>query len=124
MISRSFVDLMFILLCAVTSLLTQSSNLRSLRIDPADAGTGGTRAVSAASIEVVSVSDEALEFRGERRSSAADIRAAADVDMLLLLVPEHDKVSHHRVLALWRDLTRLGLRVELGVKASSGGSTS
>lgn len=122
--SRSFVDLMFILLCAVISLVTQATNLRSLRIDPADAGTGGTRAVAGSSIEVVAVSDEALDFRGQRLTSADEVRAASDPDMLLLLVPEHERVSHHRVLALWRDLTRLGLRVELGVKATSGGSPS
>jgi hypothetical protein len=122
--SRSFVDLMFILLCAVISLVAQATNLRSLRIDPADAGTGGTRAVAGSSIEVVAVSDEALDFRGQRLTSADEVRAASDPDMLLLLVPEHERVSHHRVLALWRDLTRLGLRVELGVKAKSGGSPS
>ena len=121
---RSFVDLVFIILCALAVLLDQSIAVRGLRADPADVGSGGTEAIALEDMEVLVVGDEAFGLGGEEYPDAGSAVAAAGPDKPIVVVPESDSVSHHRVVEVWWDIRRTGRHVELGVRASGEGEGS
>jgi hypothetical protein len=118
MMMRSFVDLVFILLCATVVLLTQSVTLKGLKADPTDIGDGDAHTIDSSRTEILVVSDEWVGLGGAKFSTpdAALASVAQDPDVTVVIVPEHADVSHHRVIGTWWDLKRSGLHVELGVR--------
>ena len=124
MMYRSFVDLVFIILCALAVMLDQSIAVRGLRADPADVGNGGTEEIALEDMEVLVVGEEAFGLGGEEYADAGSAVAAAGPDAPIVVVPESDSVSHHRVVETWWDIRRTGRHVELGVRASGEGEGS
>lgn len=123
---RSFVDLVFILLCAVVVVLTQSVPLKGLKADPTDVGDGEAHAIDSGVTEILVVSDDWIGFNGEKFDGleSAAKRLSSDVNATTVVVPEHAEVSHHRVIRTWWELKRAGRHVELGVRPESGESRS
>lgn len=126
MMLRSFVDFVFILLCATIVLLTESVALKGLTADPTDVGDGDAHAIDANRTEILVVSDEWLGVGGERFTApeSAVARLSQDRDVTIVIVPEHSSVSHHRVIGTWWDLKKTGRHVELGVRPESSKSRS
>jgi hypothetical protein len=126
MMFRSFVDLVFILLCAVVVILTQSVPLKGLKADPTDVGDGEANSIDSGVTEVLIISDDWIGLNGER-FDALDVavrRLSSDPGAITVVVPEHADVSHHRVIRAWWDLKKTGRHVELGVRPESGASRS
>lgn len=119
MVSRSFVDLIFILLCAVVVLLTQSVRLHAMKVDPVKVGSGGSRSVAGSSIEIVAISDDMISVSGKQYKDIQSFLQAVDIDAHLLIVPENNKVSHHRVIKAWWEIQQHGRQVELGVSPTN-----
>lgn len=126
MMFRSFVDLVFIMLCAVVVILTQSVPLKGLKADPTDVGNGEAHSIDSGVTEILVVSDEWIGLNGERFEAleAAVEHLSSDSGATVVVVPEHADVSHHRVIRTWWDLKRTGRHVELGVRPESGESRS
>lgn len=126
MMFRSFVDLVFIMLCAVVVILTQSVPLKGLKADPTDVGDGEAHSIDSGVTEILVVSDEWIGLNGARFDSieAAMKRLSNESDATTVVVPEHADVSHHRVIRAWWDLKKTGRHVELGVRPESGASRS
>lgn len=122
MMYRSFVDLVFIVLCALAVMLDQSVSLRGLRADPADVGSGGTQEISVDEMEVLVVGDGGFGIAGTEYPDAESALAALAPDVPVVVVPESDAVSHHRVVATWWAIRRTGRHVELGVRAEPEGA--
>lgn len=126
MMFRSFVDLVFILLCAVVVILTQSVSLKGLKADASDIGDGESHSIDSGTTEILIVSDEWVGLDGQRYDTveAAIGRLSSDPDTTTVVVPEHADVSHHRVIRTWWDLKRAGRHVELGVRPEPAQSRS
>ena len=126
MMFRSFVDLVFILLCAVVVILTQSVPLKGLKADPTDVGDGETSSIDSGVTEILIISDDWVGLNGERFDAleAAMERLSNESDTTTVVVPEHADVSHHRVIRAWWELKRTGRHVELGVRPESAASRS
>lgn len=124
MMYRSFVDLVFVILCALAVMLDQSIAVRGLRAEPAAVGNGGTEEIALEDMEVLVVGEEAFGLGGEEYADADSAVAAAGPGVPIVVVPESDSVSHHRVVETWWDIRRTGRHVELGVRASGEGEGS
>lgn len=119
MMARSFVDLVFIILCAVIVLLTESVQLQGLDAAPAGVGDEAAHEVALDEMEVIVVADDWYGCAGERALSVDGALRLAPRDAAILVVPESSAVSHHRVIGAWWDIRSRGRVVELGVESAS-----
>jgi len=120
MITRGFVDLLFILLCSTIVLLAQSIPLRGLMAEPAQAGSGGTRPLDTDSVVLVSVAETTLS------TPVMTVQEFSELDLpshptTVIIVPATSDITHHRMIDVWREARNAGLSVELGVQ--QGGDT-
>jgi len=115
---KSFVDLLFILLCSTIVMLSRSVEIGAVEINPAKVGSGGVSEVQADDVRVVSVkqftvmlsdnSDGVLEF-----DDIAKAAVAAGTDKCILLSAATEEVTHHRIMQVWSDLIKAGQKVKL-----------
>jgi hypothetical protein len=115
---RSFVDLVFIVLCALAVVLTESVSLRGLKTDPVDVGAEGAARLPLDQMGMIVVGEGHLAIDGDRFDRLEDALGAIAADKAVVVVPESDTVSHHRIVAVWWDIHRTGRHVELGVRAA------
>ncbi len=128
MSNKSFVDLLFILLCGTIVMLSRSIQVGAVDTAPARVGGGGLSEVCADEIRLVAVSDRRYEWTdvdgGLRRADGADeVAAAMDADDCVLLVAGNEGVSHHRVMEAWSAFRKAGCRVKLGAVPADGEET-
>jgi hypothetical protein len=114
---RSFVDLVFIILCALSVVLTESVSLRGLKTDPVDVGAEGAMRLPLDQMSVIVVGEGDLTIDGNRFGRLEDALASIAAGKAVVVGPESDVVSHHRIVAVWWDIHRTGRHVELGVRA-------
>ncbi len=124
MMYRSFVDLVFIILCAVILVLTQSIPLKGLKANPADADATQSGAFSALRIQVVVIAEKWVGVEGEKFIDIQAILKILDPMAQLVVVPENSNVSHHRVMEVWTVFRRSGREVELGVRPKQEAGTT
>ena len=75
MISRSFVDLLFILLCAAIVMLANSSPLRVAEADPAKAAGGGTLDLAGRELRLLVVGETELWIGEELVDTTGGVRS-------------------------------------------------
>ena len=95
---RSFVDLVFIMLCALTLVLTQSISLKGLKANPADTDAAQSGSITAHRIQVVVIAEEWMGLDGEKFNDVQSLLGRVDPAAQLVVVPENAEVSHHRVM--------------------------
>ena len=115
---KSFVDLLFILLCSTIVMLSRSIEVGAVEINPAKVGSGSVSEVRADDVRVVSVnkltvtlsddSDRVIEFEDVTKAAAA-----AGPDKCILLSAATEEVTHHRIMQVWSDLIKAGKKVKL-----------
>jgi hypothetical protein len=113
-ISRSFVDLLFILLCGAVVMLANSVPLRLADASPAKVAGGGRLDLAGRTLRVLVVGPDRLRLDGEAVSPEAAVAALGQDDRAVLL-PESTAVTHHRMLAVWSRLRGAGIDADLGV---------
>ncbi|MBM4361316.1 MAG: hypothetical protein FJ104_01455 [Deltaproteobacteria bacterium] len=118
MISRSFVDLLFILLCAALVMLANSSQLRVAEATPAKVAGGGRLDLAGRELRVLVVGPVQVGLDDERWDGDAPPVGVLAADDRVVVVPADEEVSHHRVLRVWFELREQGLEVDLGVLPS------
>jgi hypothetical protein len=126
---KSFVDLLFILLCSTIVMLSRSVEVGAVEINPAKVGSGGVSEVRADDVRIVSVkqftvtlSDDAdgvIEFE-----DIAKAAAAAGTDKCILLSAATEGVTHHRIMQVWSDLIKAGQKVKLAAVETETRSAS
>ncbi len=126
MMYRSFVDLVFIILCAVIVVLAELDTdvLKGLDANPADVGSNGAHSIAIEEMQVLVVSEDFYTIEGVR---FVDISAALQTlaqDAPVVVVPESSDLSHERVIAAWWQVHQTGRHVELGVRTETDGSQS
>ncbi len=115
---RSFVDLVFIILCAVILVLTQSIQLKGLKANPADADSTQSSAMASNRIQIVVIAEQWIGMEGVKFIDFQAILSNLDPLVQVVVVPENSNVSHHRVMEAWSIFRRKGYAVELGVRPS------
>lgn len=125
--NKSFVDLLFILLCGTIVLLSQSLQIGAVQAEPAKLGGGGVSAVRAADTQLVTVAEDSLVLVNDHRAPRplVSLDALADAvatEKCVLLVPATAAVTHHRVMQVWSECRRAGLAVKLAATATLQGT--
>jgi len=115
---KSFVDLLFILLCGTIVMLSRSVEVGAVQIDPAKVGSGGVSQVKADDVIVVSVNEHGVSMpskNGEEIKFESIDNAATQVpsDKCVLLSAATDQVTHHRIMHAWSGLVKAGKQVKL-----------
>ena len=120
-VSKSFIDLLFILLCGTIALLSQS-----LYIGPVDTGllkmgkdkVGVVRQTQ--NILPVIIKPEGLVHINETYGNAEDLAKTLTSNDCVLLISGDDKQTHHQVMGVWSQLKDLaktyGFTVKLGAQ--------
>lgn len=123
MISRSFVDLLFILLCGAVVMLANSVQLRLADAAPARVAGGGKLDLAGRSLRVVVVGEDRLQLDGEPLPADELAASLSERDRVVIL-PETELITHHRMLAVWSRLRSIGIDAALGVlpESAAGGS--
>lgn len=114
MITKSFIDLLFILLCATIVMLTQSVQVGTVSTAPAEVDGDQLAEHDKPEMRVVVVGSESLYLDGEPVARAAEIAPQIDPRAMAVVMPRDDGLSHHRVMAVWSDLRELGVDAQLG----------
>ncbi len=120
MINRSFVDLVFILLCAAVVLLSRSVYMGSVQAAPAEVDQGLSQPLEPTKTRLIVIGATDLRIEGGEplTDAAAVLDAVGDSD-LLALVPADESVSHHRVLTVWSQLRSAGRTVQFAAVPSA-----
>ncbi|MSQ90753.1 MAG: hypothetical protein EXS01_05080 [Phycisphaerales bacterium] len=126
MMYRSFVDLVFIILCALIVVLAEAGtdSLRGLSADPADVGDQGTHELDDGGFEFLVVSEVGFIVRDTHFTKVADALNLLDPGLAVVVVPESSLLSHDRVIGAWWEARQSGRHVELGVRTDANGSQS
>ena len=121
MISRSFVDLLFILLCAAIVMLANSSPLRVAEADPAKAAGGGTLDLAGRELRLLVVGETELWIGEEPVEAGTPIAQRFAGSDRVVIVPRAASVTHHRVIEVWSALQAAGIEADLGVVPAAEG---
>jgi biopolymer transport protein ExbD len=121
MISRSFVDLLFILLCAAIVMLANSSPLRVAEADPARAAGGGTLDLAGRELRLLVVGETELWIGEEPVAEGEAIATRFAASDRVVIVPSAVWVTHHRVIEVWSQLQAAGVEADLGVVPAAEG---
>ena len=117
---KSFVDLLFILLCSTIVMLSRSVEVGAVEMNPAKVGSGGVSEVLSDDVRVLAVnqltvtlsteSGEAIEFKDTAKAATA-----AGMGKCILLSAANEEVTHHRIMQVWSELVKAGQKVKLAV---------
>jgi len=110
---RSYVDLLFILLCSALVLLSRSMPVDVVRGAPATSARGD---VSPSPARVAWVGVDHVWVGNERYDDLDSLRSLAATPEPVVLLPRDGSVSHQRVLDVWSTLREAGRPVMLGVR--------
>ena len=117
--SRSFIDLLFILLCGTIVMLSESLQVGALEAAPARVGAGGVTMIEADAVTLVTVEGDTLRMADPAGSGrtvsgdAATIHALLDDPRCVLLAAAREEVSHAAVMRAWSRFRDLGRAVRL-----------
>ncbi len=116
MASSSFIDVLFILLCAVIVMLIDTAHLGSLVADPADVSPKHAAAAGLSEEQLVAVDAQSFQVEDQTFGDLGALLLALDADRPVLLVSASDEVTHHRVVWVWDQLVASGFETRLGVE--------
>jgi hypothetical protein len=115
---KSFVDLLFILLCSTIIMLSQSLRIGSIKASPVKLGSGGISEVKADDVRVAVVGNEYIEFIGsngntKKVKSPSEIAPFLKSNECILLTIKNPDLSHQRVMSCWQGFRKEGIEVKL-----------
>ena len=119
MIHKSFIDMLFILLCATIVLLSESIRIGTVDAKPAEVGGGAVAEISINQVRLVIVQDDGLIFEEKPYAEWMQlVKANRWVgDECVVLIPEAEDVTHHRMMKAWSDFLEAGFQVKFGAQA-------
>lgn len=118
---KSFVDILFILLCGTLVMLSRSIQMGTLDTAPAQLGGGGISEVQADQVVLVAVHPETVAVADPQENehqTFADCQEAftqLKAYDCVLLVGGTPEIPHQRVMDCWEACQKMGLNVKLGV---------
>ncbi|MEM6457768.1 MAG: hypothetical protein AAF710_00075 [Planctomycetota bacterium] len=121
MLLKSFIDLAFILLCAAVVLLAQSVRVGVIDTDPAEVQGSQLADLPPQTTRVVVIGPDELFLEDQPMPSIDTLLDQTGSDTALMLTPQSEAVSHHRVMLVWSGLSAAGRIVKIAAVASPGG---
>ncbi len=116
MISKSFIDLLFILLCATIVLLSESVRIGMIDTAPVEMGGGGVSRISIEDVHVVVVDEKTLTMDSKSYESPDKLILQVPREHCFVLVPATAELKHHRIMKVWDALSTSGFDVKLGAR--------
>ena len=116
MLSRSFIDVLFILLLGTIVMLTHSVQLDEVDADLLRLGRDGTRPIDGGDVQVVVVDADGLALGDRRFATPRDLAAELRAGDPVILVVDGAEVTHVQVMAAWETLRESGFDASLGVR--------
>ena len=119
---KSFIDVMFILLCAAVALLSRTVYVGTAEAEAAKIG-GETVSSSESRLVAVVVRPDALlvEGRDVGDDPSAVAGAMGEGPATAVLIPSDAGVAHHRVMEVWAALGDLGVDAKLAAAPREAG---
>ena len=116
MISKSFIDLLFILLCATIVLLSESVQIGAIDTAPVQVGGNGISSININDVRVVVVDDEQLSLDHKQYKSPEQLLKSLQSGQCVVLVAATENLKHHRIMNVWDVLSSSGIEVKLGAR--------
>ena len=115
---KSFVDLLFILLCSTIVMLSQSIQVSSMDIAPAKIGSGSLSEINADDVTLLAVYENKYEIviddgRTQQFSDIRELQATIPQGKCLLLSAAEENISHHRIMSVFSQCVDIGYTVKL-----------
>ncbi|MBI9018440.1 MAG: hypothetical protein JEZ07_14400 [Phycisphaerae bacterium] len=116
---KSFIDILFILLCGTIVMLSNTLYVGTLETSPAKLGSGGVSELCADEVQIVAVYDNHLETINSK-GEAIELKSAHNITNYIaktnciLLMAGNETVSHHQLMLQWDICRQLGFNVKLG----------
>lgn len=115
---KSFVDLLFILLCGTIVMLSQSIQISSMDIAPAKMGAGSLSEVSADDVVLLAVYESKCEIvaadgQTQQFSDIRQLQSTIPQTKCLLLSAADGNISHHRIMSVFSQCVDIGYMVKL-----------
>ncbi len=114
--SRSFIDILFILLIGTIVMLSRSIPLGSVDVTPAAVAKDSVEPVDEADLRVVIVQTDHLLLDDVPANTAGDLITRLELGDRLLLVSGRSDLRHQRMMSAWSELSRLGWNTQIGVE--------
>lgn len=124
MLTKGFVDLLFILLCATIVMLSRSVQLGSLELAPARVGAAALSRVHAEDVRLVAVAADHLAEDGRRFADVGALIESLEPGQCVLLSPADAALPHRRVMAVWSSLDARGVDARLAAERGETGMAS
>ena len=77
--SKSFIDLLFILLCGTIVLLSQSLQIGTIKIAPTKVGSGGISPINADEFAVLAVNDDYMELSSLKVGEPVKVKTVSEI---------------------------------------------
>ena len=115
---KSFVDLLFILLCSTIVMLSQTLQIGSLEIAPAKMGSAGVSEVSADDVNLLVVYQDYCELiakdgKRQRINNISQLGVDTMQGKCFLLSAAKNSLSHHRIMNVFSQCREAGFAVKL-----------
>ncbi|MEM6552361.1 MAG: hypothetical protein AAF750_09575 [Planctomycetota bacterium] len=120
MLLKSFIDLAFILLCAAVVLLAQSVRVGAIDTDPAEVQGDQLADPTPQTSRIVVIAPDELFLEDQPMPTLDALLGQTDPETALLLTPQSEAVSHHRVMSVWSGLSSARRSVQIAAVASPG----
>lgn len=115
-VSKSFVDLLFILLCGTIVLLSQSLRIGTVSAAPARVGGEGISPITMADVRPVVVQPQGLVFDDQPYPTVDALAVRLQPTDCVLLVAGEQGLSHHRMMRTWSEFHQRGFVTRFGVE--------
>ncbi len=118
--SKSFIDLLFILLGSTIVLLSQSLQIGAVKTAPAKIGSGGISEFSTDNIVVLAVHEDYLEISSFENAAPLKVTTIQEISnhvtstMSIVVVAGDASISHQRIMTWWDHCRKAGFDVKLG----------
>ena len=116
--TRSYLDLLFLLLCAAL-VLAQDAGLAVVDGRPVRLGGGGLSSVRASGLRRVVVEREGYRAGPAQAGSLEELIQGWPSATVVLVSPQDEALPHDRVMRAWSRLRELGMDARLAVRLGS-----
>lgn len=117
--TRSFIDVLFILLIGAIVMLSNSIQLGAVDAVPAKVDSEGIDTVDSQAVRIVIVRPEEVIFEGDSYSAPDAVIPQLLPGDQVLLVSGREELRHRRMMTVWSEFSRKGWSVQIGVEPNT-----
>ncbi|MBI9016551.1 MAG: biopolymer transporter ExbD [Phycisphaerae bacterium] len=119
--TKSFIDILFILLCSTIVMLSQSFRLSAIDAAPVVSGSNGISEINADDVCIVVIKNDGLEITN---SNSRPVSLGFNVDykkyignaQCVVLIAGDKEISHQKVMEVWSYFSDANIAAKLGAQ--------